>query len=184
MRHHSTAPALPKILLAALMSVLPFQSLANASEFAGRSKPSLRTGHTDRLTIKYRGAPQPGDGNAGAGTARPTPLARAGARSGASLTHLHRTALGADVVHLGGKLTVAEVTQLAKEIQDSDPNVEYAEPDRMMVTMAPPNDPAIGNNGTTSTQPAGCAPKVPGMRRPVLACMLPSSTRVIARTLT
>lgn len=41
-------------------------------------------------------------------------------------------------------MSVAEVTALANELVARDPDVEYAEPDRMMVKMLTPNDPRYG----------------------------------------
>lgn len=93
-------------------------------------------GLTDRIIVKYR-----------ATTA--SPVARAaqlqGAetsaqRLGVTLNHLRTTALGSQVLKLDRKLPLAEARRLAADIAASDPDVEYAEPDRLLRHLLSPND--------------------------------------------
>jgi serine protease len=93
-------------------------------------------GFTDRIIVKYRAA------GAGAQTAatqmRGTELPAA--RFGVTLNHLRTTALGSQVIKIDRRMSIEEATQLARDIAASDPNVEYAEPDRMMQKVFVPND--------------------------------------------
>jgi serine protease len=93
-------------------------------------------GFTDRIIVKYRAAPS---GVTTAATQlRGTDLPAA--RFGVQLNRLHNTALGSQVLKVDRRMTLAEATQLAQDIAASDPNVEYAEPDRMMHKLLTPND--------------------------------------------
>jgi serine protease len=56
------------------------------------------------------------------------------------LNHLRTTALGSQVIKIDRRMSIEEATQLARDIAASDPNVEYAEPDRMMQKVFVPND--------------------------------------------
>ncbi|MES2901943.1 MAG: S8 family peptidase [Pseudomonadota bacterium] len=66
---------------------------------------------------------------------------RSGQQFGLSMRALHATATGANVIHLGKRMTIAEVNAVAADLAARDSNVEYAEPDRIMVKMLTPNDP-------------------------------------------
>jgi len=99
-------------------------------------------GYTDRIIVKYRDASAVA---MGAGTDLPGTTKMAGAESaaqrrGLSVNRLRTTALGSQVLKVDRRLTVAEARQLAAEIAASDPNVEYAEPDRMLQKSLTPND--------------------------------------------
>lgn len=59
---------------------------------------------------------------------------------GVTVAYFRSGALGIHVLRLGHKMTVAEVEDLAREIAANDPDVEYAEPDRIMQPMFTPND--------------------------------------------
>ncbi|MES2019185.1 MAG: S8 family peptidase [Pseudomonadota bacterium] len=67
-------------------------------------------------------------------------LNRTGQQFGLTMRTLHTTATGANIVHLGKKMSVADVAAVARELQARDANVEYAEPDRIMHKMMTPND--------------------------------------------
>ena len=56
------------------------------------------------------------------------------------MNRLRTTALGSQVLKVDRRLSLAEATKLAADIAASDPNVEYAEPDRMMRELFTPND--------------------------------------------
>jgi serine protease len=96
-------------------------------------------GFTDRIIVKYRNtsavAAAAGQGAQLRGTELPA------ARLGVTMNHLRATALGAQVLRVDRRLSLAEAEQLARDIAASDPNVEYAEPDRILRHTLTPNDP-------------------------------------------
>jgi serine protease len=96
---------------------------------------------TDRIIVKYR------DGGAVSaltqgqqmrGTDAPA------ARLGVGLNRVRTTALGSQVLQVNRRLSLAEAQSLAADIAASDPNVEYAEPDRIMRHTLTPNDTRYG----------------------------------------
>ena len=92
-------------------------------------------GHTDQLIVKLR------DQDAGAQTVTLGP-GRAQALSnaaGATLLPLRGMATGAQVLKLPYRMTVAEAAAIAERLS-GDPNVEYAEPDRIMRPLRVPTD--------------------------------------------
>ena len=104
-------------------------------------------GFTDRIIVKYRNAPiassaaAPSAASAAAADVQVRGTANAAARLGVQLSRLHATALGSQVLKVDRRLSLAEATQLARDIAAGDPSVEYAEPDRMMHATLTPNDP-------------------------------------------
>ncbi|HET7811196.1 MAG TPA: S8 family peptidase [Steroidobacteraceae bacterium] len=99
-------------------------------------------GFTDRIIVKYRSTPAAATASAKAaavdaqvrGTDMPA------ARFGVTMKRLHATALGSQVLKVDRRMSLAEATRLAADIAASDPNVEYAEPDRMLHAVLTPND--------------------------------------------
>jgi serine protease len=92
---------------------------------------------TDRIIVKYR------DGVVVSALAKGQQLRGtdvAAARSGVALNHVRTTALGSEVLRVDRKLSLPEAARLAADIVASDPNVEYAEPDRIMRHTLTPND--------------------------------------------
>ena len=71
-------------------------------------------------------------------------LTVAAEKSGASLTTLRGMANGAQVVSLGGDHSLEETQNVIKHLV-TDPSIEYAEPDLLMVPMAAPNDLMYGD---------------------------------------
>ena len=101
---------------------------------------------TDRIIVKYR------SGIAGAAANAPA-LQRlalhrgaqdAAARRGLALQWLRTGALDQHVMRLDQRLAQADVQRLAQEIMAGDPNVEYAEPDRILQPLFTPNDTQYG----------------------------------------
>ncbi len=144
MKHsHSTYPSLLKICVAAVVATLPVASMAGVHEFAAQGQTETRIGHTDRMIVKYKDAKASPKGFAHVPEMVQTRLAklnRAGQQFGLQMRALHSTATGANVIHLGKKMSNAEVAALAKDLAERDPDVEYAEPDSIMVKMMTPND--------------------------------------------
>jgi serine protease len=140
-----TTPAILKLCAAALIGVTPLAALAGTPEFAPPSESVI--GQTDRLIVKYKDAKAAGKHAAqvpAVAQARLAILNRAGQQFGVAMKALHSTATGANIVHIGKRLPVADVSALARELMARDPNVEYAEPDRIMVKQFTPNDPRYG----------------------------------------
>jgi serine protease len=121
------------------------------SDFGGRSLRAFAIGlmlvsplaahaanatYTDRIIVKYKttatGAP------AQASQARGTDLPAQ--RFGVVMGRVRTTALGSQVLKVDRKLSLADAEELARDIAASDPNVEYAEPDRIMRHTFTPND--------------------------------------------
>ena len=142
MKHlHSTMPAVLKLCVAAVIGAGPLVAAAGTPEFAAQADMAI--GHTDRMIVKYKDATPARKGAARAQAIAPARMAimnRAGQQFGLSMKALHSTATGANIIHVGKKMTVAEVSALARELMERDPNVEYAEPDRIMVRQFTPND--------------------------------------------
>lgn len=88
--------------------------------------------HTDRLIVKYRTAAA----RAAAATKPPT-------RALSATRFVRETATGATVLQLPARVSLADAASLARAIAH-DPDVEYAEPDRVMQTTSTPNDPFYG----------------------------------------
>jgi serine protease len=91
---------------------------------------------TDRIIVKYRTTPS--SLTAQASQMRSTELPAA--RLGVAMSHVRTTALGSQVLRSDRRLSLIEAEQLARDIAASDPNVEYAEPDRILRRTFSPND--------------------------------------------
>lgn len=122
--------------------------LAIGTAFAAQGvKPII---DTDRIIVKYRdsgvtaaqmASPSAATAMATVQSERQSRMQAAGSRLGASVKFLRGTGLGAQVWKLDRRRSLNEVAALAKQIAKDDPNVEYAEPDRIMHAMAAaPND--------------------------------------------
>ena len=96
-------------------------------------------GFTDRIIVKYRNTSALAAATGQASQLRGTDLPAA--RLGVTMNRLRATALGAQVLRADRRLSLAEAAQLARDIVASDPNVEYAEPDRILRHTMTPNDP-------------------------------------------
>jgi serine protease len=123
-RLRAMARAMTRIITLGLVMLVP---LAAAAADAG---------FTDRIIVKYR--TQAGTAGAAAAQVRGTDLPAA--RFGVSLNRLRTTALGSHVLRINRQMSLAEAERLAADIAASDPNVEYAEPDRIMRKVFTPND--------------------------------------------
>jgi serine protease len=118
-----------------------------AAGFAGQAV--AQTNHsvvqTDRIIVKYKDdsdTSKTGVPVRGIDRARQALIDRAGQTYGATMRALRATANGANVLQLNRTMTLDEARQLAAELKSRDANVEYAEPDRIMVPLATPTDPS------------------------------------------
>lgn len=110
-----------------LLTILAYAAPAAAAQYAS---------HTDRLIVKLRTP---------VGTARPAAgdASRVGALSnaaGIALTPLRAAADGAQVLGLPGMTSLPEAEALAERLRQN-PDVLYAEPDRILRPLLVPNDP-------------------------------------------
>ena len=96
---------------------------------------------TDRLIVKYKDAKAASEAPT-VSAARQAIVDRAGQQFGATLRALRATAGGAHVFQMNHSMTLEQARSLAAELKSRDSNVEYAEPDRIMTTMATPTDPS------------------------------------------
>ncbi len=119
-----------------LLVVMPALTLGGGKEPL-RAPP--RVDHTDRLIVKFRG------GSAAGRTAAmsATKLQALGNRAGVPLAHVRRMATGAQILRLPNRMTLAEASAVTTTLAE-DPDVEYAEPDRILRPLghlAAPPDP-------------------------------------------
>lgn len=139
--------------LRASMAALALASLplaANAGGAAVTAAPQAAAAAspapTDRLIIKYR------SGTAGPSTAATSAdrtllhrnAQQVAARLGLQLQLQRMGAFDTHVMRLGQRLPQSTVEQLARDIAAADPNVEYAEPDRILQAQFTPNDTQYG----------------------------------------
>jgi serine protease len=143
-QHHKMFPALT-LCAAALAAFGPLAAHAAVQDSAESMAQGAKIiTHTDRLIVRYKDASDNSKGAVPAramSAARQALIARAGQQYGATLRALRATATGADVLQLNRRMTLDEAGQLAAELKARDPEVEYAEPDRIMVPLAVPSDP-------------------------------------------
>jgi serine protease len=115
---------------------------ATVSTQASASSASAGVGqHTDRLIVKYR------DGSRAAVQADFSSMAPAHAsvnRMGVQMQTLRRTVGNAVVMKLDRRVSLETAAALAREIAAGDPDVLYAEPDRIMKIQLAPNDTRYG----------------------------------------
>ena len=138
---HSTYPALLGVFAAAVVIGGPLTATAAVPEFKAEAlSPSM---HTDRMIVKYKDSKPAGKGvakHAAVGKDREAILTRAGQQFGMTMKMSHGIATGAHVMKLNKRMSVAEVQALARDLMERDPDVEYAEPDRIMQKLFTPND--------------------------------------------
>ncbi len=108
---------------------------------AAASSVSAAGQHTDRLIVKYR------DGSRAAVQADFSSMAPAHAsvnRMGVQMQTLRRTVGNAVVMKLDRRVSLDAAAAMAREIAAGDPDVLYAEPDRLMQIQLTPNDSRYG----------------------------------------
>jgi serine protease len=143
-----TVRALRASMAALALACLPLAASAGGPAVTATAQAMAAAGpvSTDRLIIKYR------SGTAGASTAA-APADRTllhrnaqqvAARLGLQLQLQRMGAFDTHVMRLGQRLPQSTVEQLARDIAAADPNVEYAEPDRILQAQFTPNDTQYG----------------------------------------
>ncbi|RQP24148.1 S8 family peptidase [Piscinibacter terrae] len=129
----------------------PQAASAGGSAFSAAAAPSALSGTpqshpTDRIIIKYRSGLM---GVAASSTTgqRATLHQTAqdvGLRAGVQMKLLRVGGFDTHIMKLDRRLAHADVERIAREIKASDPNVEYAEADRILKPMFVPNDTQYG----------------------------------------
>ena len=140
----SLYPSLLKVTAALAVVVGPLHASAAVPDAVpGAATEQQYILHTDRMIVKYKDAKVVnGRAMVPAVTATRQSVAdRAGQDYGVKLQALHGIATGANVMKLSRKMALTEARALAKEMMARDPQIEYAEPDRIMTKMMTPNDP-------------------------------------------
>jgi serine protease len=143
-----TVRALRASMAALALACLPLAASAGGPAVTATAQAMAAAGpvSTDRLIIKYR------SGTAGASTAA-APADRTllhrnaqqvAARLGLQLQLQRMGAFDTHVMRLGQRLPQSTVEQLARDIAAADPNVEYAESDRILQAQFTPNDTQYG----------------------------------------
>ena len=123
-------------IVASIAAMLTSSAAFSLTPFGVQTFGVDSEGMTDRIIVKYKNATVTGVPSTGTMN-----VARvAGNRQGVQLSHVRRSAAGADVLQVSRKMSVSEMRIMADSIKAGDSNVEYAEPDRVMMPTAIPND--------------------------------------------
>jgi serine protease len=150
---------LPKfVTLIILLALLAMQSgqVVPVNAAAGRqigkavTDPGVYNQPTDQVIVKYKDTV----GNLQALPDSASQVARLSQAAGVALTYLRPMSGGAHVMRMTGKKPVAEVQVIAKRLSQL-PEVEYAEPDRILYHTMVPNDPQYPSQWHYSAPVAG-----------------------------
>jgi serine protease len=127
-------------LLITLLAGLSVGTVApSAVAQAGPSAAS--TAIASQIILKYKSNQE---GAAQASVAAPQQLQALSAAAGAQLSYVREMSGGAHVLKLPQQLPEPEVAAIAQRLS-ALPEVEYAEPDRILYALGVPNDPQYGN---------------------------------------
>jgi serine protease len=116
-------------------------SLAVSALLCATAASAADANYTDRIIVKYRGG---GAISMQAQTQQMRATDAPAARLGVALNRVRTTGLGSQVLQADRRLSLSEASRLAADIAANDPNVEYAEPDRIMRHTFTPNDTRYG----------------------------------------
>lgn len=116
-------------------------SLAIGALLCASAVSAADAAFTDRIIVKYRGG---GAISALAQAEQMRATEASAARLGVALDRVRTTGLGSQVLKIDRRLSLADAARLAADIAASDPNVEYAEPDRILRHTFTPNDTRYG----------------------------------------
>lgn len=129
--------------LVVFLLAVPTVAMAGGQDVFRASPPLVD--HTDRLIVKFRSTKAAGQPVAMSATK----LQALGNRAGLPLAHLRGMATGAQILRLPNRMTLSEANAVAATLAQ-DPDVEYAEPDRILRPLAhltaPPDDPLFLNH--------------------------------------
>ncbi|MEY2689692.1 MAG: hypothetical protein RL375_3891 [Pseudomonadota bacterium] len=136
LRAHCSASLFRSGLTAlALTSLL----LLPACDLMPPNRPRWEPGETtNRMIVKYRSHVRTDVVDA----ATMGSVETATASDQVRVRHVRRTGSGSHILKLNRRLSLARMHQLAAQIRSTDPNIEYAEPDRILTAQFVPNDPS------------------------------------------
>jgi len=123
--------AIPSLMLC--LSVFTSHTYAVETETAAASVRMTQAQFTDRMIIKYRDSPRRSR------LSIVKRIKRLRNLTGQSMRLIRKMGTGAYVVKMNQQTTMDEMTAMASQLMQ-DPDVEYAEPDRMMYPMLTPDD--------------------------------------------
>jgi serine protease len=135
------------LAVASCLVILPVFSAAAGGRDPAAIDPTETA--TDRIIVKYRNSATTLAPNAR--FARPDAQQMRGIEeaansvAGTRVTPLRRTGLGAHVLKLERAMAMTDVRRIVERIKQNDPNVEYAEPDRILKPLFTPNDTNYGS---------------------------------------
>ncbi|HYD80508.1 MAG TPA: S8 family peptidase [Paucimonas sp.] len=143
----SKFPAFARLCTAALIASASGLAAAAVPDSGMAATAAAHANFTDRVIVKYK---DPLPMSKGAKTAAPmrplsaerlTALQQVGRQHGLTMRALRVIGTGAHVVKLDKRLSLEQARAVTKQIQSQDPNIEYAEPDRLLQPTFTPNDP-------------------------------------------
>ncbi|WP_396269579.1 S8 family peptidase [Ideonella sp.] len=142
MLHPSPRFVLSALGLAAAMSVGGNSQAGQSAEAAQDIAHAASQDWSDRLIVKFRKGSEVQAERHALALAH---IQDAGLRQGLMLKHLRHTAHGAMVFQANARVPVAELEALAQSLQAALPDLEYAEPDRLLQPQFVPNDTQYGS---------------------------------------
>jgi serine protease len=147
------------VVMAGVLALLGAPLLQPPVAWAGgalvQPSPAIRNNATDRLIVKLRN-PQ----TARATTMSVNQVVSLSNAAGVPLTHLRAMSGDAQIMQLSQRMSLAEVEAIARRLS-ADPQVEYAEPDRIMRPLLVPNDTQYTNQWDLQSAIGGSA-NLPG----------------------
>lgn len=147
MNHHKNKlPSLVARCAAALLALHAAAAEAGGAQTepltqATQATAQAASGSTDRIIVRYRESSPGLQASKPSATLAARLVQEASNRRGVIARHVRNTGQGAQVWALDRRMSAEEAQALARQIVAADPEVEYAEPDRIMTPMLAPNDP-------------------------------------------
>lgn len=123
------------VLPLALVPMVAMQSWASGRDLPARRGSADESGFTDQIIVKLRD--KQASSAAGLSTSKVSGMS---VSAGVTLAHHRAMSGGAQVLKLPVRMSLVEVEAIARRLS-ADPQVEYAEPDRIMRPLLTPNDP-------------------------------------------
>ena len=142
MQRTSTRFVFSALGLAAALSVGGLSQAGQSAEATQDLSLAASEDWSDRLIIKFRKGSEAQTDRHALALAQ---IQDAGLRQGLMLKHLRHTAHGAMVFQANARVPVADLEALAQSLQAALPELEYAEPDRLLQPQFVPNDTQYGS---------------------------------------
>ena len=142
MQRTSTRFVFSALGLAAALSVGGLSQAGQSAEASQDLSLAASEDWSDRLIIKFRKGSEAQTDRHALALAQ---IQDAGLRQGLMLKHLRHTAHGAMVFQANARVPVADLEALAQSLQAALPELEYAEPDRLLQPQFVPNDTQYGS---------------------------------------